>query len=91
MTLAKYGWHAFDPEPPGLRLVSCLASVNSSEEMSQQGESREQSLISGGQAQAVHQDKMGSFFQFRSRHRHQLATVSQTEGRGQSRAEGRAL
>lgn len=59
MTLAKYGWHAFDPEPPGLHLVSCLASVNSSEEMSQQGESREQSLISDGQAQAVHQDKMG--------------------------------
>lgn len=54
MTLAKYGWHAFDPEPPGLHLVSCLASVNSSEEMSQQGESREQSLISDGQAQAVY-------------------------------------
>lgn len=87
VTLAKNGWHAFDPEPPGVHLVSCLASVNSSEEMSQQGESWEQILINRSQAVealAVHQDKKESFPLFCSRHRHQLATVSQTEGRGRA-------
>lgn len=75
MTLAKNGWHAFDPEPPGVHLVSCLASVNSSEEMSQQGESWEQILINGGQAVealAVYQDKMESFSLFCSCHRQGL-------------------
>lgn len=65
--VVKYGWCTFDPAPPGVHLVSCLASGHAVREvlslwrMNQQDEPQEQILINNGQMvedKAVDQDKI---------------------------------